>query len=117
MEQEHRGEADENDGERREPGLLVAIKGNEGEDLRRQRIEVERPLSLRRATRRLKGARRPASLRAFASPSAPFSETVPASLAPVDHEGCDRLSRQALIGLFECVGKGVGGIDHRLDQV
>jgi hypothetical protein len=47
------------------------------------------PLSLRRANRPCKVG----MLRRFAPSSAPFSATVAASLAPVDHQGGNRLER------------------------
>ena len=55
--------------------------------------------------------------RAGALVSAPVREAVPASLAPVDHQRRDHLLRQALIGLVQSVGEGIGGVDHRLDQI
>jgi hypothetical protein len=51
------------------------------------------PLSVRRANRPRKVALLPAVLRRFAPSSAPFSATVAAALAPVDHQGGNRLSR------------------------
>ena len=49
------------------------------------------PLSVRRANRPCKVALLPAVLRRFSL--APFSATVAASLAPVDHQGGNRLER------------------------
>jgi hypothetical protein len=51
------------------------------------------PLSLRRANRPCKVAPLPGVLGGFAPSSAPFSAIVAASLAPVDHQGGNRLER------------------------
>src|SRR5665648_978459 len=72
------------------------------------------PLSERRASLRRKVL--PARASAM-SRSAPVSETLPAALALGRHEGGDRLLRQALIGILERIGEGVGRVDHGLHQL
>ena len=39
------------------------------------------------------------------------------TLRPLGHQRGDRVLRQALIGVLQRIGKGVGGVDHRLDQL
>src|SRR5512144_2199615 len=75
------------------------------------------PLSTSRWSRRRKGGRAILSRPLLLSSSAPRSGTIPAALAFVEHQRRNRLLREKLIGLFERVGEGVGGRDHRLDQV
>ena len=75
------------------------------------------PLSTSRLSRRRKGVRGVISPPRLLFSSAPFSGTVPAALTLVEHQRRNRLLRQKLIGLLQRVGKGVGGRDHRLDEV